>query len=120
MEEECSISWFDAVLMVCVAFLYDLTQFGVDVVTLGFGFLFNWVISLWAWLSFYLWFRIKGVNFMSWKNALKLNGGGLVEIAPLPLIGSLPVWTATVLFIILTNAPWSERVIKAVGKVTKI
>jgi len=110
MEEGCSITRFDAVLMVCVALFYDLVQLAINIVMFGFGFLVTWIISLWAWLTFYLWFRIKGVSFMNLKNALKLTGGGLIEIIPFPFLSALPAWTAVVIALIFTNAPWAQRV----------
>lgn len=109
MVEECSITRFDAVLMICVALLYDFVQIVINIIMFGFGFLVTWIISLWAWLTFYLWFRIKGVSFMNWKNTLKLTGGGLIEIIPFPFLSALPAWTAVVIALIFTNAPWTRR-----------
>ena len=117
MEGECSITRFDAVLMVCVALLYDALQVGLNLIMVGFGFLVTWIISIWAWLTFYLWFKLKGVSFMKWSNTLKLNGGGFFEIIPIPLVSALPLWTAAVVTLILTNAPWSQRVMKLAKKI---
>ena len=117
MDEECTITQFDAVLMVCVALFFDGIQVGLNIIMLGLGFLVTWIISIWAWLIFYLWFKIKGVNFMRWSNMLKLHGGGFLEVIPIPLLGALPVWTASVVAIILTNAPWSQRVMKLAKKI---
>ena len=83
----------------------------------GFGFLVTWIISIWAWLTFYLWFKLKGVNFMQGKNALKLVGGGVIEIVPIPFVSALPAWTAVVVMLIITNAPWAKKVTKIASKI---
>lgn len=112
MDNSCTISKTDAFLMISVALFYDLLQAGIDLITFGFGFTVNWLVSIWAWLTFFLWFKIKGVDFKQWKNTLGFNGGAFMEIIPIPLINSLPVWTASTIMMILRNAPWSQKVLK--------
>lgn len=101
--------------MVTLALMYDCIQIGLDVAFLGLGFTVNWIISIWAWLTFFTWFKIKGVSFHSWKNAASLNGGGFFEIIPLPIIASLPLWTASVTFIILNHSSWKKTTITTPG-----
>lgn len=57
-----------AILIVSVAVLYDLVQVGLDYILVGWA--VNWVIDIWAWLTFYLWFKLRGVTFGGNKLAI--------------------------------------------------
>ena len=57
------------------------------------------MIDILAWLTFYVWLKIKGVNFIG-KHGLVHNGSFLLEL--IPLFDSLPVWTAAVIFQVMS------------------
>lgn len=101
---EPKINNVTAALMITVAGLIDLSDVGIDlfhfipVVGNVFAIVATTALSIFAWLTFYTWFKIKGVNFSSPKRALAFNGGFLIEL--IPVLNALPAWTAAVLIII--------------------
>lgn len=113
-----------AVLMITLALFYDLVQF----LTEGFfgllagtailaplatiGPVVAFLITVWAWLSFYVWFKMKGVSFGSAKRASAMVGGALIEM--LPVINMLPAWTLSVATIIITTRA-EEKIQKIPG-----
>ena len=93
--EKSKISNIEWGLMIGVALLFDGVQFFLDVVLIGL--IVNRLISIWAWLTFYLWLKIKGVkNFRGW-----LAIGGIAEI--IPVIAALPFWTGMIIVIMIKN-----------------
>lgn len=110
--------------MIVVAFIYDATQAGIEFSMFGFGFTVNWIISVWAWLTFYTWFKIYGVSFLNPRRGAVLNVGFLLEI--FPWLAVIPSWTLTVLLLVLSVraedfvkqvAPAITAVAKTIGKV---
>jgi hypothetical protein len=87
-----------AIFMIVVALLYDAAQAFLE--WIGIGFFINWILDIWAWLTFYIWFKLKGVSFANPKRALCLNGGFLLEL--IPLFDELPIWTASVIIMVIT------------------
>ena len=72
----------------------------------------NWLISFFAYLTFWLWFTLNGVKFTkNPKNFFMLNGGALCEI--IPILANLPAWTLTITTLVITNK------LKIVEKVVK-
>ena len=67
-----------------------------------------WIFSIFPLMTFWLWFKIRGMNFMTPKRALTLPGAYIIEA--LPFINILPGWTAAVLILI-----YSERIKQVVG-----
>jgi len=64
------------------------------------GLLVNGLISLFAWLTFYLWFKLSGVTFLDGQTAkiLVFAGGALLE--QIPGVNALPAATLTVILTI--------------------
>lgn len=87
------------VLMVSTALFYDVLQW-----FLVFFFL-DWVVSIFAAFTFYLWFKIYGISFLSPKRASIF--GGAIAIESVPFISAflswLPAWTAAVLLLALDS-----------------
>lgn len=80
-------------LMVGTALFFDGFQTLLNFILMG------WLVTPLAFLTFYLWFRMKGVNFASAKRAGTMGLGFLIEI--MPIINTLPAWTLAVVLIIL-------------------
>jgi len=96
-ENKKKIDNIDATLMIGTALLIDGTQAFLTLILIG-PFV-NWLISIFAWMTFFLWFMLKGIKFT--KNPKKIftfMGGSLMEI--IPIVASLPAWTATITTII--------------------
>ncbi|HBV01338.1 MAG TPA: hypothetical protein DEF00_03025 [Candidatus Taylorbacteria bacterium] len=108
--------------MLATALLFDSLQFGTDIMhvipiigTIAQS-VADILISVWAWLTFYLWFKIHGVSFMQPKRFALLNGGALLEM--IPIVNSLPAWTLAVLLLIATTR--AEELIKKIPGGSKI
>lgn len=93
------IGGFTAGLMIAVALIYDGAQALIELITLGFlGWLINPIIDLWAFLTFFTWFTLKGASFIRPSKALTLGGTTMLEF--IPFFNDLPIWTAGVIIMI--------------------
>ena len=84
-------------LMVGVALFYDVIQAGLDLLPFV-GWILSPLVSIPAFLTFYIWFKIYGRNFMTPKRALAMGAGVIIEM--IPILNILPGWTIAVLFLI--------------------
>lgn len=106
--------------MVAVAILFDAIQVGADlmhaipIVGNASAIMFTVLLDIWAYLTFWFWFKIHGVSFMNPKRALALNGGLLIEL--IPVINALPAWTLAVVIIFITTKA-EEEIAKTLGRV---
>lgn len=95
------IDWITAILMIWLALFYDGIQFLLNFIPIIGNILSSLLIGLWAWLSFYIWFKIKGVSFSKPSRSITLFGAGITEMVP--LLNALPAWTLAVLILIATT-----------------
>ncbi len=101
-----------ATMMISTAILVDGIQAFLTLIFIG-PFV-NWLISIFAWMTFFLWFALKGIKFTNNpKRVFTFMGGSLLEI--IPGIATLPAWTATITITILTIKS-EEKVKKILGK----
>lgn len=111
-----------AVLMIIIALLTDGTQFLLGL--LAIGFMLNWIVSFYAWLTYYVWLKILNVS-MSDAKGMKtmLSLGAAVGIELIPLINMLPAWTAfailTIMFEYAAQAPVVGKALKTASTLTK-
>jgi hypothetical protein len=77
--------------MVSVALFYDFLQIPLTPIFMG------WLVSIFAGLTFYVWFKMRGVSFMSPKRAGILGGGFIIELVP--LLNVLPAWALAVVLL---------------------
>ena len=116
------ISMITGVLMVAVAVIYDLAQ-GL-LTFLGIGFLVNWIITLWANLTFWLWFTLHGISFWNGKRFGVAGISNVIEW--IPGLSLLPACSAGVLLIWLNTraedvlAQVSPTAVAVINKATKI
>lgn len=82
-------------LMVSVAIFYDALQW-----LLAFVFM-DWLVGFFAFLTFYLWFKMRGLNFATPKRAGTLGGAFIIEVVP--FLSMLPAWTAAVVILALDS-----------------
>jgi len=87
-----------AIFMIVVALCYDGVQVFLEWIVIGVA--VNWILDIWAWLTFYVWFKMKNVSFANPKRALSLNGGFLLEF--IPGLDELPCWTGAVIIMVLS------------------
>ena len=116
------ISPIMAILMIIMALLIDGTQFLLGLLVIGF--VLNWIVSFYAWLSFYVWFKILNVS-MSDARGMKilLTMGAALGVELIPLINMLPAWTAfailTIMFEYAAQAPVVGKALKTASILTK-
>ncbi|MEW5907754.1 MAG: hypothetical protein AB1643_01035 [Patescibacteria group bacterium] len=111
------ISNITAILIIIVALLYDgldalisLLQ-AIPVIGGVIAIFFGSILDIWAWLTFYVWFKVKGVSLSdSIARAICYNAGLLLEL--IPVLGALPFWTLSVIIMIL--------IVKAEDKLAKV
>lgn len=93
--------------MVILALIYDGLQALIDLLSVGsLGWLVNPFISFWSFLTFFFWFKLKGLSFMKPNKALTMGGSYFLELVP--LLNSLPTITCGV--IIMLGIAYSEDV----------
>lgn len=102
--EESKINKSTAVIMVCAAFFIDIIQFLLNFIP-GPGWIIIWIIDAIVWLTFYVWFRSRGVTFSSSRKSLSLGVGFVLEL--IPFINALPAWTLANIMVISTT--WAEE-----------
>jgi len=110
---EKNLSKTTGTLMIIVALIIDLLQFVLNFLHLiplvgnAIAFLASSFLTILAWVTFYIWFKIKGIDFVSSKRKLAFGGVSIVE--SIPVLSSLPAWTLLVIIIIVTTK--AEKVI---------
>jgi len=95
--EQKEIGSATAFLMIFVALIYDLFQLIINLIPIA-GQILSFVITIFAFLTFYLWFKIYGRSFVSPKRAMAMGAGVIIEI--IPIISILPGWTVAVILLI--------------------
>lgn len=83
------------IAMLVVAILFDVVQDAlgsIDFVLPGLGWLIDCMISIFAWLTFYVWTSMKGWGLSDTLKQMLVNWG-LPVIEFIPLLNLLPAWT---------------------------
>ncbi|OHB05806.1 MAG: hypothetical protein A3B16_00430 [Candidatus Zambryskibacteria bacterium RIFCSPLOWO2_01_FULL_45_43] len=81
--------------MICVAVFFDILQW-----LLAFVFM-DWLAGFFAFMTFFVWFKIRGMSFMKPKRLLTFGGASLIEI--IPWLSALPAWTAAIVILALDS-----------------
>ena len=81
-KEGADVSMTEGFFMILTALMFDLTQLIIDIILLGFGFVINWMISIMAYFTFFVWYKMKGVNFSNWRRAAIFNVDHWLEPRP--------------------------------------
>ena len=83
-------------LMISVAIFYDTLQWLLTFIFMG------WLVSIFAGLTFYVWFKTKGMSFMKPKRFATFGGSFIIEL--IPVVGDiLPAWTAAITYLALDS-----------------
>lgn len=108
--------------MIAVALFFDAIQFGanflhfIPVIGTILALVISSGVSIFAWLTFFLWFRLAGTKFVS-KIAATQVGTFFIEM--IPALNSLPAWTLSIVVIFLFFQP-KEILNKVAPKTTKL
>lgn len=87
-----------AVMMICVALFFDALQILATVAVIGV--VIGPLVSLFAFLTFFTWFKIKGIPFVAGRKRVGVWVlTGLAEF--LPLLGAIPAVTLGIIAVIL-------------------
>jgi hypothetical protein len=121
MEEEnkkrIRISNIQGVLMVGVAVVIDGVQFLLNFIPF-LGWIFVSLISVFAWLTFFTWYKFNGITFTdSILRFITMVAVAIAEV--LPVFNSIPAWVASVL-IMLVIVRAEDTIHNKTGKDIKI
>ncbi len=96
-EVEYRISSWESAAMVTIAVIYDIVQIALTWTLdwIGVGWIGSGLVTIWATMTFGLWFTLKGASIISGKRAASLGIGTLIEA--IPLLNALPGWTVSTL-----------------------
>lgn len=100
-EKRQRISSVQGTFMLAVAGVIDGVQFLLNFIPFV-GWIAASLISIFAWLTFFTWFKLNGVNFLSGKTTVlkiaSLFGVSILEI--FPIINDFPAWIAYIVIMI--------------------
>ena len=96
-EEKKGLNNTTIVLMVAVALFYDVLQWFLAFIFMG------WLVGIFAGLTFYVWFKIRGMSFMKPKRFAIFGTGSVIEMFPLIPLSALPAWTAAIVILALDS-----------------
>ncbi len=96
-EKPKGLSNVTVILMIITALFFDLLQFLLSYIYM------DWLVGIFAGLTFFLWFLMKGIKLLKPKRLAALGGASIVEMVPIPFIASLPAWTAAVVYTALDS-----------------
>ena len=106
--------------MIGVAVVYDLAQagitllHGIPVIGTAFALFGGFLITIWAWLTFYVWFKMQGVSFLNPKRFGIMAVCGIADA----IVSALPAWVAAVALVIATTR--AEELLEKAGPVGKL
>lgn len=100
MKEENPIKDTTIFLMIFTALCFDGAQALIGWIPL-LGNALSALMSIFIFLTFWLWLKMYGIEMMTPKRFGSLAGGGIIEM--IPYINLLPAWTLVVIFLIGTT-----------------
>jgi hypothetical protein len=87
-------------LMLGVALFYDIVQFVLDLIPIA-GWILAEFIALFAFLTFFVWFKLYGRSFTSPKRFSAMAVGSIIEMVP--ILNGLPGWTVAVILLVVVE-----------------
>lgn len=89
-----SVGKVDFLMMLTVAIISDITLALIALVPYV-GWIINGLLSLFVFLTFFTWFKMKGITYTSARKMAALPAGFLIEL--IPIVNILPGWTVAVI-----------------------
>jgi hypothetical protein len=99
-----------AALMISVAVFFDILQWAMAFMAM------DWLVSIFAYLTFGLWFAMKGIPILTKKRMGALGGSALIEM--IPFVAALPAFTAAIVTVVLDAK--AKKVISGVSGAGKV
>ena len=117
IENRRRVSNIQGVFMIAVAGVVDGIQFLLNFIPIM-GWIFSALVSVFAFLLFYLWFKLNGVTFM--ESILKFIIRFVVMVLEIiPVLNFLPLWfLSTIIMIFIIKA--EDTLYNKTGKDVKI
>ena len=94
------ISSIWAFIMVGVALCFDAIVFFINLIPI-LGQIISPIIGFIAYMTFFLWFKLKGVDMMKFKRIATMGTGFLISI--IPILNMLPEITISVVITIMST-----------------
>lgn len=94
-EKEKGLKHATVILMIGTAVFFDVLQWLMAFI------LMDWAVGFFAYLTFFVWFRMHGISFMKPKRLLVMGGSALIEM--IPVVSALPAWTAAVTYLAMES-----------------
>lgn len=124
-EKGTNLSYGTTFLLISTALFFDIFQFVINLIPVA-GQIISTLITGLAFMTFWLWFRIKGLKFNSPKRVLSIGLGTIIEA--IPILNILPGWTIAVLVIVGTTKikkiakiiPGGEKMLEKAGMEQKL
>lgn len=118
------LSFGTVFLMIGTALLFDTLQALSGLIVFDLGAI-GVMITFFAFMTFWFWFRTKGIRFNKPSRALTFGGATVVEMVP--FLNALPAWTlAVVILVAQTNGekyakfvPLAEKAVEVYKKIGK-
>lgn len=88
------------ILMLIVALFFDGIQALFQLIPVA-GQILAMIIGLLAYLTFFLWFMLKGQRFLTAGKIIAMTGTLFVEI--IPIVNALPAWTLSIVLMFITS-----------------
>lgn len=96
-------------LMIGSALLFDGLQALLTPIFLG------WAVGIFAFLTFWLWFRMYGISFMRPKRLATMGAASIIEM--IPFLSVIPAWTFAVAYLAISSK--AKETISSVGGIKK-
>jgi hypothetical protein len=82
-----------AAFMISVAVFFDILQWAMAFMAM------DWLVSIFAYMTFGLWFAMKGIPILTKKRMGALGGSAFIEL--IPFVAALPAFTAAITIVVL-------------------
>lgn len=98
--KEPKLSEITIFLMIFTALCFDGGQMVVGWIPV-LGNIIAGVVDLFAFMTFFVWFKMHGIQMMTPKRLSSMLGAGVIEM--IPFLNILPAWTLAVVYLIGTT-----------------
>jgi hypothetical protein len=98
-------------LMLGVAIFFDIISL-INLIPI-IGWVIGWFVWIFAFMTFFLWFKMNGMSFSRPKNLFSFIGGSAIEL--IPILNILPAWTATILYLTRAQKIINETISQVPG-----
>ena len=90
----------NGIFLILVALLFDGVQVLLTLIVIGV--VLNWIVSLWAAMTFFVWLKMLGISYWEGNGIRKLlTFISTIFVEMIPIISAIPAWTLFVVLIII-------------------